>query len=138
MSLNTREFSLMLDDLRPMPIIKTIMIYNKRSESKLIPEYLNMCIHINRDISSLCDELFYSDSNTSPEDKLKMYKKLMSILDDIKREFLKPQKFNPLTDFIENFVLRHYNYQEKSSPIYILYETVKDHILNERYLNEVY
>ena len=79
MSLNTREFSLMLDDLRPMPIIKTIMIYNKRSESKLIPEYLNMCIHINRDISSLCDELFYSDSNTTPEDKLKMYKKLMSI-----------------------------------------------------------
>ena len=138
MSLNTREFSLMLDDLRPMSIIKTIMIYNRRSESKLIPEYLDMCIHINRDISSLCDELFYYNENTSGEDKLKMYKKLMSILDDIKREFLKPQKFNPLTDFIENFVLRHYNYQEKSSPISILYETVKEHILNERYLNEVY
>ena len=92
MSLNTREFSLMLSDLSPLPIIKTIMIYNKRSESKLIPEYLDMCININRDISSLFDEMFYSDSKTSPDDKLKMYKRLLSLLDDIKREFSKPQK----------------------------------------------
>ncbi len=50
MSLNSHEFALMLDDLKPMPIIKQIMIYNKRSESKIIPEYLEMVININHDI----------------------------------------------------------------------------------------
>ena len=46
-------------------------------------------------------------------------------------------KFNPVFDFIENFVVRNYNPQEKS-PLTLLYETVKDHLLNENYLNETY
>jgi len=138
MSLNSCEFALMLSDLSPLPIIKTIMIYNKRSESKLIPEYLDMCININRDLSSLFDDLFYSDVNTSTDDKLKMYKRLLSLLDDIKREFLKPMKFNPVSDIIENFVNKFYNSNEKSSPISILYETTRNHIIDERYLNEKY
>ena len=138
MSLNTCEFALMLDDLRPMPIIKQIMIYNKRSESKIIPEYLAMVIEVNKEITDLFDDLFFCDEKVDGEYKLKFYRRLLSLLDDIKTNFFKPQKFNPLTDFIDNFVNRFYNPQEKNSPLSILYETVKDHILNERYLTEKY
>jgi len=106
--------------------------------SKLIPEYLDMCININKKIAELFDDLFFCDEKVDGEYKLKFYRRLLSILDDIKREFSKPQKFNPLTDMIENFVNKFYNFNEKSSPISILYETVKDHILNERYLTEKY
>ena len=138
MSLNSHEFALMLDDLKPMPIIKQIMIYNKRSESKLIPEYLEMVININHNISNLFDDLFYCDENTSSSNKLKMYKRLLSLLDEIKSNFLKPMKFHPLTDIIDNFVIKFYNFNEKTSPISILYETVRNHILNENYLTETY
>ena len=51
MTLNSKEFALMLDDLRPMPLIKQIMIYSKRSESKLLPEYLELLVKINREIT---------------------------------------------------------------------------------------
>ncbi len=57
--LTPKEFALMLDDLRPMPIIKQIMIYNRRSESDILPEYLEMVVNINRNMSNLFDELFY-------------------------------------------------------------------------------
>ncbi len=39
MKLNSKDFALMLDDLKPMPIIKQIMVYNRRSESVILPEY---------------------------------------------------------------------------------------------------
>ena len=138
MSLNTREFALMISDLSPLPIIKMIMIYNKRSESKLIPEYLDMCININKEIAELFDDLFFCEEKVDGEYKLKCYRRLLSLLDDIKREFSKQMKFHPLTDFIDNFVNKFYNFNEKSSPISILYETTRDHILNERYLTEKY
>jgi len=67
-----------------------------------------------------------------------MYKRLLSLLDDIKSNFLKPMKFNPLTDFIDNFVIKFYNFNEKNSPISILYETTRNHIINENYLTETY
>jgi len=138
MSLNSCEFALMLSDLSPLPIIKTIMIYNKRSESKLIPEYLDMCININKEIAELFDDLFFCDEKVKGEYKLKFYRRLLSLLDDIKREFSKPQKFNPLTDVIENFVNKFYNFNDKSSPISILYENTRNHILNNKYLTEKY
>ncbi len=68
-------------------------------------EYLEMVIKTNADITNLFDDLFNCDESTSPEDKLKLYRKLLSILDDIKTNFFKPMKFNPVFDFIENFVL---------------------------------
>jgi len=137
MKLNSRDFALMLDDLKPMPIIKQIMVYNRRSESIILPEYLDMVIKTNADITNLFDDLFNCDESTLPEDKLKLYRKLLTILDDIKTNFFKPMKFNPVFDFIENFVVRNYNPQEKS-PLALLYETVKNHILNENYLSETY
>ncbi len=57
-----------------------------------------------------------------------MYKRLLSLLDDIKSNFLKPMKFHPLTDIIDNFVIKFYNFNEKTSPISILYETVGSQI----------
>ena len=138
MTLNSKEFALLLDDLRPMPLIKQIMIYSKRSESKLLPEYLELLVKINREITMLYDELFECTEKDDVNDKLSLYKRLIHILDDIKTNLLKPMKFNPLTDVIDNFNMRFYNFQEKSSPISVLYETLKDHILNERYLNESY
>jgi len=128
--LTPKEFALMLDDLRPMPIIKQIMIYNRRSESDILPEYLEMVVSINRNMSALFDELFYCDDNISQSDKLKLYRSMMCLLDELKSNFLKPIKFNPVFDFIENFVLRHYNFQDKNSPFSVLYETLKDHIVS--------
>ncbi len=131
MNLNSCEFALMMDDLRPMPIIKQIMIYNKRSNSKIIPEYLETVIQLNRDMSNLFNDMFYCEENALGEEKLKMYKRLMNILEDIKNNFFKPLKFNPLTDFIDNFIARYYNFQDKNSPVSMLQETLRDHVLNE-------
>jgi len=53
MKLNSKDFALMLDDLKPMPIIKQIMVYNRRSESTILPEYLDMVIKTNVDITKI-------------------------------------------------------------------------------------
>ena len=114
------------------------MVYSKRSESKLLPEYLEILVRINREINMLYDELFECDKDTSPEDKLCLYRRLLHTLDDIKTNLLKPLKFNPLTDVIDNFLVRFYNTQEKSSPLSVLYDCVKDHIIMEKYFSETY
>ena len=72
MTLNSKEFALLLDDLRPMPLIKQIMIYSKRSESKLLPEYLELLVKINREITMLYDELFECTEKDDVNDKLSL------------------------------------------------------------------